>query len=64
MHRHVAMSLFKTIIFLDVMKVVATDDDSPLHFHFLDDSCKNSTPNRDITSEGTLLVNVGSLNCL
>ena len=63
MDRHVTMSLLKTVVLLDVVKVITTDDDSPLHLHLLDDTSKNSTTNGNITSEWALLVNVGSLNC-
>ena len=64
MDRHVTMSLLKTVVLLDVMKVITTDDDSPLHLHLLDDTSKNSTTNGNITSEWALLVNVGTLNSL
>merc|ERR1712191_18977 len=62
MNRHVAMSLFKTIVLLDVVKVITTDDNGP--HHLLDNSSKNATTDGDITSEGAFLVNVGSFNCL
>jgi hypothetical protein len=62
--RHVTMSLLKTVVLLDVVKVITTDDDSPLHLHLLDDTSKNSTTNGNITSEWALLVNVGTLNSL
>jgi hypothetical protein len=58
------MSLLKTVVLLDVVKVITTDDDSPLHLHLLDDTSKNSTTNGNITSEWALLVNVGTLNSL
>ena len=64
MDRHVTMSLLKTVVLLDVVKVITTDDDSPLHLHLLDDTSKNSTTNGNITSEWALLVNVGTLNSL
>jgi len=64
MNRHVAMSLFKTIVLLDVVKVITTDDNGPHHLHLLDNSSKNATTDGDITSEGAFLVNVGSFNCL
>ncbi len=58
------MSLLETVVLLDVVQVVTADDNSPLHLHLLDNSGKNSTTNGDITSEGALLVNIGSLNSL
>lgn len=58
------MSLFKTVVLLDVMKVITTDDNGPLHFHLLDNSSKNSSTDRNVTSEWAFLVNVGTLNSL
>jgi len=43
MDRHVTVSLFKTVVFLDVVQVITTDDNSPLHLHFLDNSSQNTT---------------------
>lgn len=64
MDRHVTMSLLKTVVLLDIVKVITADDDSPLHLHLLDNTSKNSTTNGNITSEWALLVNVGTLNSL
>lgn len=58
------MPLLKTIILFHIMKVITTDDDSPLHLHFLHNSGKNSPTDGYITSKWALLVNVGTLNCL
>lgn len=64
MDRHVAMSLLKTVVFFDVVKVVTADDDGPLHLHFLDNSSKDSTTDGYIASEWALLVDVGAFNGL
>ena len=64
MNRHVAMSLFETVVLLDVMEIVTADDDSPLHLHLLNDSGENTSTNRNISSEGAFLVNVRTLNGL
>lgn len=58
------MSLFETVVLLDVVKIVTADDDGPLHLHLLNDSCENSSTNRNISSEGAFFVNVRALNSL
>lgn len=58
------MSLLKTVILSDVVEVISSDDDSPLHFHFDDSSSQDTTSNGDIACEWALLVNVFSLNGL
>ena len=64
MDRHVSVPLFKSIVFLDVVQVVATDDNSPLHLHLLDNTSQNPTTDGDISSEWALLVNVGAFDSL
>ena len=64
MDRHVSVTLFKSIVFLDVVQVVATDDNSPLHLHLLDNTSQNPTTDGDISSEWALLVNVGAFDSL
>jgi len=64
MHRHVTMSLLKTVVFLDIVQVVTSDDNGPLHLHFLNNSSEDATTNGNITSEWALFVNVGALNSL
>lgn len=34
MDREILVPLLKTVVLADVMQVVASDDDSPLHLHF------------------------------
>ena len=60
MHRHVTMSLLKTVVFLDIVQVVTSDDNGPLHLHFLNNSSEDATTNGNITSEWALFVNVGA----
>ena len=52
------MSLLKTVVLFDVVEVVSSDDNGPLHLHALYNACQDSTTDTDIASEGTLLVNV------
>ena len=58
------MSLFKSVILLDVMQIVSPYHDCPLHLHALHDPRQNATTNADISCEGTLFVDVCSLNGL
>ena len=60
MNRHVAVPFFETIIFPDIMQVVSSDHDRPLHLHFDDHTSENPPPNTHVSSEWTLLVNVPS----
>ena len=58
------MSLLKTVVLLDVVKVVSPDDNSPFHFHALHNSRENSSSYTYVTRKWTLLVNVGTFYCL
>lgn len=58
------MSLLKTVVLLNVVKVITADDDGPLHLHLLDNTGKNSSTDRNIAGERAFLVNVGALNSL
>lgn len=58
------MSLLKAVVFFDVVKVISSNDNSPLHLHALDDSGQDSPTDTHITREGTLLVDVGTLTSL
>ena len=63
MHRHVRVALFETIVLLDMVKIVATNDDGTLHF-LLDHHTFQDTPaNADGAGERTFLVDVCAFNC-
>jgi hypothetical protein len=64
MDRHVAVPLLKTVVFANVVQVITSDDEGALHLQLLDDTSQDATSDRDIASEGALLVNVASLNSL
>jgi hypothetical protein len=64
MDRHVSVTLFESVVFLDVVQVVATDDNSPLHLHLLDNTSQNATTDGHISSEWALLINVGAFDSL
>ena len=58
------MSLFKSIVLLDVMKVISADNECPLHFQTLNNTSQDTTTDAHITSERAFLVNVCAFNSL
>ena len=58
------MSLLESVVLLDVVEVVSSNDDGPFHLHTLDDASQDSPTDAHIASERTLLVYVGTFNCL
>ena len=58
------MSLLKPVVLLDVVEVVSSNDNGPLHLHALDNPCQDSTTDAHIASEWTLLVYVCAFNSL
>ena len=58
MSRQILVPLLKTIIFLNVMKIVSPDDNSSLHLHALNSTGQNTTTNGDVAGKWTLLVNI------
>jgi len=61
---HIPVPLLESVVFLDIMKIIPSDDNRSLHFHLLDDASKDPTPDGHIPSKWTLLVNVGPVGCL
>ena len=64
MHRYIPVSLLKSVVFLDIVKVVSSDHYCPLHLLALDDPCQYSPSYAHIPGKGTLLVNVRALGGL
>ena len=64
MYCHVPMALLETVVLLHIMKVVAPDDDGPLHLHLGHHTGKDSSSDGYISGKRTLLVDVGSINGL
>lgn len=56
----VLVSLLVTVVLLDVVQVLATDDDGAFHLGADNGTSKNTATNGDISSEGALLVNVST----
>ena len=64
MHSDVFVSLLVSLILLDEVEIVPSDNDGSLHLGGDNHSSEDSSTDGDITSEWTLLVNVGSFNGL
>lgn len=60
----VLVSLFKSVVFLDVVQVVTTNDHCTLHLQLGDYTTQDTPADEDVTGEGALLVDVGSLDRL
>jgi hypothetical protein len=60
----VAVSLLETVVLLDVVQVVAANDDGALHLRGVHNALQNAAADADVASERALLVDVGALNGL
>ena len=58
----VLVTLLETTVLLDVVEVVATDDDGALHLGRDDEPLQDLSTDGNVTGEGTLLVNVVALD--
>lgn len=58
------MSLLEAVVLLDVVEVVSTDDNGPLHLHALHHPGEDPPPDAHVSREWTLLVDVRTLSCL
>lgn len=62
MGRDIPVPLFETTVFDDVMQVVPSDNNGPLHLSRLDQTFQDTTTNGNITDKGALLVDVVSFD--
>ena len=58
------MTFLKAVILLDVMEVIPSDDNGPLHLVALHNPCQDPSPNTNVSSEWTFLVYVSAFNSL
>lgn len=63
MCRDVGVALLVTLIFLDVVEVVAPDDNGAVHLGRFDLAAENPAANRYIASKGALVVDIVTLDC-
>ena len=59
--RDVGVSLLISVIFLNIVEIVSSNDNSSVHFSRDAHSLENSSSDGDITGEGAFLVNIVSL---
>ena len=59
---NVGVAFLVTLIFLNVMEVIAADDDGAVHLGGLDLARENTAADGDIASEGALLIDVSAFN--
>lgn len=64
MDAHVAMTFLKTTVFTHKVQIIATNDNSTLHFSFAHNAGKDAATDSHITSPGALFVNVGAIDGL
>jgi hypothetical protein len=60
MDRHVLMSLLESVVLPDVVQVITSDHDCPLHLQLDDDTSQDSPSDEHIACEGTFLVDITS----
>lgn len=58
------MSLLKTIVLLDIMEIISSNDECPLHFDTLHGSSQDAASDAHIASKWTLLINICAINGL
>lgn len=64
MDAHVSVPLLEPVVLLDVVEVVASDDDGPLHLHLDHQSAQDATSDADVAGEGAFFVDVGAVKSL
>ena len=62
MGRKVVMSLLESVIFLDIMKVISSQDDGSSHLGGKDDTFTDSSSDGNVRSEWAFFVNVSTLH--
>jgi len=60
----VSVSFFVSVVFWNIVKVVSSDNDGPLHFCWDADTFQNFTSDWDVAGEWTFFINVSRLDGL
>ena len=58
----IVMSLLESVVLLDEMKVISSEDDGSGHLGADDNSLEDSSSNANVGGEWAFLVDIGSLN--
>jgi hypothetical protein len=64
MHGHVPVPLLESVVFLYIMQIITSDDNSSLHFHLLNHASQDPASNGHVARKRTFLVDVSSINRL
>lgn len=64
MDTHVTMTFLKTVVLSNIMQIISTYNNGPLHFHLLYNASENTSSDRDVAGEWTFLINVSSFKSL
>lgn len=64
MDAHVTVAFLESVVLPNVVQVIPTYDDCTLHLHLLYNASENASSDRNVPSERTLLVDVGTLQGL
>jgi len=59
---NISMAFLEPVVFLNVVQIIPSDDDSPLHFGGLDDAFQNAASNMDIAGERALLIHIHTVD--
>ena len=62
MSRKIVMSLLESVIFLDVMEVISSQDDGSSHLDGKDDTFTDSSSNGNVRGEWAFFVNILTLH--
>ena len=58
MHRHVFMSLFKSVVFSDIVQIISSNNNGPLHLHLGNDPCQDTPSDANVAGEWTFSVDI------
>jgi len=59
---NISMAFLEPVVLLNVVQIIPSDDDGPLHFGGLDDAFQNAASNMDIAGERALLIHVHTID--
>lgn len=63
MSRNVGMPLLISLVFLNIMKIITSNNYSPRHLGTVASTGENATPDGDIAGERAFLINISSYSC-
>lgn len=64
MYAHVTMTFLKTVVLSDIVEIIPTYDNGPLHLHLLHDASEDAPSDRNVAGEWAFLVDVSPFKSL